>query len=323
MVLDTVPFIAIVVILLLTLFALRKFRQDRKLNKITFHNWWEESSQATHSKVRSYFGAMLEDIIDNYKEVRIYSVFGSEDTLPRANEKIPGVLTIHYSGEASLKDPDLFDLSIVPSEEEETTLGIPHMLLQTWCNNTDLSSLTKRRRLGRMKDKFCLFAVSNGKSEKRNQFFGELSNYKRVDSCGSFKNNLGYKCPGRHDSPEYCEFIGQYKFMICFENTSMSNYLTEKLLNSYTCGTIPIYWGCPNLGDYVDLNSVLYLKPDFTQYDLEKLIIEIKKLDNDDALYKAKYESIFFKEGKIPENFQLPVIKNKIKTILDQPIKMN
>jgi hypothetical protein len=271
--------------------------------------------------VRTYFGLILEDVLDSYKEVRIYSVFGSEDTLPK--EKLPGILYVHYSGEASLKDPRLFDLSIVPSEEEESVLPIPHMFLQTWCNQVNISSLTMKRKLTVPDKKFCLFAVSNGNSEKRNKFFGELSNYKRVDSCGKFLNNLGYNCPGRHDSPEYCKFIGQYKFMICFENTSMTNYLTEKLLNSYTCGTIPIYWGCPNLGDYVNMDAILYLKPDYTQYDLEKLIIEIKRLDNDDDLYRAKYESIFFKDGKIPENFQVPVIKNKIKAILDQPIKMN
>ena len=105
--------------------------------------------------------------------------------------------------------------------------------------------------------------------------------------------------------------------MICFENTSMTNYITEKLLNAYTCGTIPIYWGCPNLGDYVNLDSILYLKADYTKADVKELISKIEKLDNDDELYKAKYESVFFKDEKIPDNSQLPIIRKKIDAILD------
>ena len=314
-------FLLVIVILILFLIYLYYYRQSRKLDKITFHNWWKEPSEKTQSDVRKFFGALFEDQLDTYKQIRIHSVFGSEKDLPKEGTKDPDILYIQYSGEASLKDTDVFDLNIVPSlQEQDRVLPIPHIFLQTWCNNVNLHNLTLRRQLQTYhldERKFCLFAVSNGGSEKRNNFFGELSNYKRVDSCGKFMNNLGYNCPGRHDSPEYCKFISQYKFMICFENTSMTNYLTEKLLNSYTCGTIPIYWGCPNLGDYVNLDSILYLKSDYTRYDLEKLIIEIKRLDNDDDLYKAKYESIFFKNGKIPDNFQLPIIRKKINEILN------
>ena len=310
--------ISVVCIIIFIIIAARYYyKRSTRLNKITFHNWWTEKSEVTKSKVKLFFAKILEDYIDKYDEIRIYSIFGSEDTLPKKRES--SILYIHYSGEPAMKDTDLFDLSIVPSKEEDSVIAIPHIFLQTWCNEVDLNSLIINRSLQIPVDekKFCLFAVSNGTSELRNRFFGELSNYKRVDSCGKFMNNLGYNCPGSHDSPEYCKFIGQYKFMICFENTSMTNYLTEKLLNSYTCGTIPIYWGCPNLPDYINMDSILYLKSDCTPYDIQKLITEIKRLDNDDELYKQKYERSFFKDGKIPENFQHPIIKRKIQAILN------
>jgi hypothetical protein len=317
----TVTYIGIISIICIIIFiifsSIQYYKRSTRLTKISFHNWWTEKSEVTHSRVKAFFGNILEDYLDNYDEVRIYSIFGSEDTLPK--KKDPTTLYIQYSGEAAMKDAELFDLSIVPSEEEGSVIAIPHLFLQTWCNQVNLNALTLKRSLSVPieEKKFCLFAVSNGTSELRNRFFGELSNYKRVDSCGKFMNNLGYNCPGSHDSPEYCKFIGQYKFMICFENTSMTNYLTEKLLNSYTCGTIPIYWGCPNLPDYINMESILYLKSDCTPYDIQKLIIEIKRLDNDDELYKEKYEKPFFKDGKIPDNFQHSVIKRKIRAILN------
>ena len=39
--------------------------------------------------------------------------------------------------------------------------------------------------------------------------------------------------------------------MICFENTSKPNYFTEKLVNAYYSGSIPIYWGDPNISKYI------------------------------------------------------------------------
>jgi hypothetical protein len=100
--------------------------------------------------------------------------------------------------------------------------------------------------------------------------------------------------------------------MICFENTSMPNYFTEKLTNAYLGGTIPIYWGCSNISDYVNMDDILYLKPDFTETDVEKLIDEITYLDTHPDAYRAKYESVFFKDGKLPDAFNLDKIREKV-----------
>ena len=38
--------------------------------------------------------------------------------------------------------------------------------------------------------------------------------------------------------------------MICFENLKVDYYFTEKLINAYLGGCIPIYWGCPNIEEF-------------------------------------------------------------------------
>jgi hypothetical protein len=157
-----------------------------------------------------------------------------------------------------------------------------------------------------------LFSVTNGAAQDRIKFFTELSNYKKVDSCGKFMNNLGYNCPGSFESKEYHDFISQYKFMICFENSSVKNYLTEKLINAYKCGTIPIYWGCTNLEEYINTDAILYLKPGYSDDDMRALIKEIEALDKDDTLYKKKYESIFFKNGAVPDLFDTEKVNLEI-----------
>jgi hypothetical protein len=39
-------------------------------------------------------------------------------------------------------------------------------------------------------------------------------------------------------------------FHIAIENTSIANFFTEKLIDCFQTRTIPIYYGCPNIGEY-------------------------------------------------------------------------
>jgi hypothetical protein len=44
-----------------------------------------------------------------------------------------------------------------------------------------------------------------------------------------------------------CQTLGQYKFALCFENTILEGWITEKIFDCFRAGTIPIYWGAPNI----------------------------------------------------------------------------
>jgi glycosyl transferase family 10 (putative fucosyltransferase) len=48
-----------------------------------------------------------------------------------------------------------------------------------------------------------------------------------------------------------------YGFSIVVENDRAYNYFTEKLIDCFACGTIPIYWGCPNIGKFFDLQGII------------------------------------------------------------------
>lgn len=38
-------------------------------------------------------------------------------------------------------------------------------------------------------------------------------------------------------------------FHIAIENVNYNNWYTEKIGDAFSTKTVPIYWGCPNLGD--------------------------------------------------------------------------
>ena len=43
-----------------------------------------------------------------------------------------------------------------------------------------------------------------------------------------------------------------YRHSVVIENVQEPDYFTEKLLDCMLCGTMPIYWGAPNISEYFD-----------------------------------------------------------------------
>ncbi len=45
--------------------------------------------------------------------------------------------------------------------------------------------------------------------------------------------------------------LGNYKFALCYENMILNGWITEKLFDCFFAGTVPIYWGAPEIADFV------------------------------------------------------------------------
>jgi len=56
------------------------------------------------------------------------------------------------------------------------------------------------------------------------------------------------------------EALLDYRFSIVIENSKTENYFTEKLVDCLVTGTIPIYWGCPNIGDFFDTEGMIIVE---------------------------------------------------------------
>jgi hypothetical protein len=54
-----------------------------------------------------------------------------------------------------------------------------------------------------------------------------------------------------------------YRFHLVIENEQEDNYYTEKLTDCFATGTIPVYWGCDNVGDFFDSRGILKFTEDF------------------------------------------------------------
>ena len=61
------------------------------------------------------------------------------------------------------------------------------------------------------------------------------------------------------------EILSQYKFSICYENSSLNGWISEKIFDSFFAGCVPIYLGAPNITDYIPTNTFID-KRDFADY---------------------------------------------------------
>jgi hypothetical protein len=96
----------------------------------------------------------------------------------------------------------------------------------------------------------------------------------KVDSFGRGHNPIDYKLNGLKD----------YMFSIVIENSKFDYYFTEKIMDCFVTGTIPIYWGCPSIGNFFDINGIIVFD---TIEELTKILSEINL-----ETYNSKLESI-------------------------------
>lgn len=165
------------------------------------------------------------------------------------------------------------------------------------------------------KRKFCGIVVSNNNfaDPYRENFFNELSRYRRVDSGGRAFNNIG-KPGGVEDK---LAFLNNYKFSIAFENSSYPGYCTEKLLQAFSAGTVPIYWGDATAKEM--FNEKAYI--DCTGMRIEDAIARIKEIDGNDELYRAMLSEIILVDRDMEKKY-VDGLEKWLNNIVEQPYDM-
>jgi len=108
---------------------------------------------------------------------------------------------------------------------------------------------------------------------------------------GKYKNNVGGKIKNK------IIFLSNYKFSIAMENSEGQGYVSEKILDSFLAGTIPIYYGGYTIDEFINPKSFILIK---NENDMLKKIEYIKNLDNDERLYKSMLnEKLFINDNLV------------------------
>lgn len=105
----------------------------------------------------------------------------------------------------------------------------------------------------------------------------------QLDLYGKGFNEIEFKEEGLCD----------YMFSVAIENVEYPSCITEKVLDCFATGTIPIYLGSPNIGDYFNTDGIILLSEEF---DVSEEIYNSKM----DAI-KENFELV--KQWEIPEDY--------------------
>ena len=196
---------------------------------------------------------------------------------------------IFYTGENLEPDFNLVDYGMGFSRVDfyDRYLRLPHYVL--YPRACELAQkkpyMTDEELLSR---KFCNYVISNALSaDARSRMIAALEKYKPLDSGGRYHNNVGGPVADKID------FSKGYKFSLAFENSSSRGYTTEKIMESFAAGNVPIYWGNPDIAKEFNPDSFINCH-DFDSFD--DVVEYVKKVDSDDELYLRMAKAPIVKE---------------------------
>lgn len=210
-------------------------------------------------------------LVDTDPDYIIYSVFGDEHLKYDC-------IRIFYTGEDVSPDFNVCDYAIGfdPLTFGDRFLRLP--LFYHALYTDDFERMMNRQDQISSGRAFCSYTVTNGDgAPERTEFFELLSAYKKVDSGGRYRNNVGGPVKDK------LAFDRQHKFSICFENASHPGYITEKILHAFAAGCIPIYWGAPDIEETFNGEAFVNVHRYGTLQQAAEAVIQI---DQDDALYR-------------------------------------
>lgn len=141
---------------------------------------------------------------------------------------------------------------------------------------------------------FACALVGNPMSIERNKIMQMLLQLGLLHSWGKLFNNMSPT--GEGFGGDKNSLISQYKFYICFENSSHDAYLSEKILDALNNNVIPVYYGCKNIHKYFNTRRMLLLE-DNTEEAYVNLIRRMINISQNEELYREIISEPIFNES--------------------------
>lgn len=112
--------------------------------------------------------------------------------------------------------------------------------------------------------KLCTMVFSYNESNHKNELYS-----KRLSILNFFERNYpedfefyGIGWPNRYKTyrgpiEHKVQYLKNYKFGICYENSRYSGYITEKIFDVMISGCVPVYFGAPNINSIIPTNCFI------------------------------------------------------------------
>lgn len=247
---------------------------------------YDQSMETDYAIVLNYIPKGSEEILKNSKKIWAFMqepcVNGINQWVEIGHEHFDRIYTHHIFNNESKYIP--------------TQTCLPWHVDKTFDELINLKPIEKEKRIS--------WIVSN-----LNYLPGHKLRMKLYDEV--IKQQLPIDIFGRGINPIKDKFDGlaSYKYSIAIENSNSPHYWTEKIADCFLSYTIPIYFGCTNIGNYFPEKSFIWINPN----NIEESIDKIKYIIKNDT-YEERLNSLIEARNLILYEYQLfPFIVNEIK----------
>ena len=146
---------------------------------------------------------------------------------------------------------------------------LPYFLNRNIKNGTNMEFIIpfkpKLREITNTDRSKLLAYVATNRRKHRTEFFLKIRDRdKTAEALGSDCKTVDYTIKSGWNNLK--DVYSKYKFVMAFENSNEDGYITEKIMNVYISGAIPIYWGSSKVKEIFNPESFIYA-PDYKNYD--------------------------------------------------------
>ena len=268
--------------------------------KLYFHNFWNGFIEGTDPINVSFFITLFNNVFkaqtnigsEEDSDVLIESMFGERSLALSKKWRY----TFLFSGESYFKTSvplNSYTCILGCKETNGNYVCLPLYIIYMLCNNYTYTPCTT------IPHNIVCAVISHKDGIVRNKFLDSLEKHTNVVYGGGFRNNIGNTLQGSYNSDNLINFYKQFRFVITMENSEESQYITEKIINGFRAGVIPVYWGSPNAIQHFNKDRFLQLKDD-SEEEITSLIYKMMSMSSDEYLWRVN-QPIFIKNNDISE----------------------
>lgn len=278
--------------------------RDYKIISVTVDNFWKGFSLSNFIAYFPFLTNKYRFVEDpEHPDFVIRSSFvrdGDSMRTMRKMSELPAETrapSLFFTGENVAPDFSRCDYAISFCRDLEDTrhirvpLWVPRIYEIGWKPSDLLSSGFVRQCA---QPKFCNFVYSNPAPD-RERLFRMISTRKRVDAAGRSMQNMAQLGPGFWDK---FRFMRDYRFSIAAENVRSDGYCTEKIMEAFLSGSIPVYAGDPGVAS--EFNPAAFLEVDACG-GYGRLADSVIKVDADVRSRRRMASEPVFTDDRLPE----------------------
>jgi len=210
--------------------------------------------------------------------------------------KYPGQLWVAWSRESDINYRQLSNIDYMKRFDLAMTYRMDSDVPTPYFDR-DTPRAILGRPLPKVEQAPLVFMASNSWDKMgRLRYVHELMRHMPVDSYGKALNNRELVDDRGRDTK--LELYSRYKFTLGIENSRSWDYVTEKLFDPFEAGSVPVYYGAPNIADFVPGDHCFVNMDEFSgPKDLAQYLLRA-------ASDEAEYASYFaWKEQPLSSRF--------------------